>query len=98
MHGHPAYQILLGGWWSPDDQQETLSFLATLLELIKSRLTWPSLTSLENWLAKPSEGLENQGAYTQIQHFLATMKQQLENETLGFFAELPMENKWLEKT
>jgi len=98
MHGLPAYQFLSLGCLSPDERLAFLSFLATLLELIESRLTWPSLTSLENWLAQRSEGLENQGAYIQIQHFLATMKQQLVDETLGFFTELPMESEWLEES
>jgi len=61
-------------------------------------LTRASLTSLENWLAQFPEGLENWGSHTQIQHTLATLKQQLVEETLGFFTELPMENEWLEES
>jgi len=61
-------------------------------------LTWASLTSLENWLTQFQEGLENQGSHTQIEPILAAMKQQLAEQTLGFFAELPMENEWLEET
>jgi len=98
IHGVPAYQFLGYRYLSLDERQASLSFLATLLELIKSRLTWVNLTSLENWLAELSEGLENQGAHTQIQHIQATMKQQLVDETLGFFTELPMENEWLEES
>jgi len=97
MHSPPD-SFFYDARMSPDECQAFLSFLATLLELIKSRLTWASLTSLENWLAELSEGLENQGAYTQIQHSLATMKQQLVDETLGFFTELPMVNEWLEES
>jgi len=91
-NGPPAYQFFASGLLSLDEQQAFLSFLATLLELIKSRMTWPSLTSLENWLAK------NRGAYTKIQHIVATMKQRLVEETLGLFTELPMENEWLEES
>jgi len=98
MYGSPAYQRLYLGCSSLDERLAFLSFLTTLLELIESRLTWTSLTSLENWLAQPPEGLEDQDAHTQIQHFLATMKQQLVEETLGFFTELPMENEWLEES
>jgi len=97
-NGLPDYLFLVGGQWSLDDQQAILSFLATLLELIKSRLTWPSLTSLENWLAQFPDGHENQVHHTQIQHILATRKQQLVEEALGFFTELPMENEWLEES
>jgi len=97
-NGLPAYQFLSAHLLSLDARQEFLSFLAALLELIESRLTWASLTSLENCLAQLSEGLKNQAAYTQIQHFLATMKQQLVDEALGLFRELPMENEWLEES
>jgi hypothetical protein len=40
-----------------DERQAFLPFLATLLELIKSSLTWARLTSLENWLAQLPEDL-----------------------------------------
>ena len=98
MYGFPTYQFLTVRHLSLDERQAGLSFLATLLELIGFRLTWASLTSLENRLARLSEGLENQGAHTKIQHILATIKQQLVEETLGFFMELPMENEWLEES
>jgi len=97
-NGLPAYQFFVDGCLSLDERLAFFSFLATLLELIKSRLTWASLTSLENWPAQLPGGIENQGAHTKIQHILATMKQQLVEETLGFFTELPMENEWLEES
>jgi len=97
-NGLPAYQFFVDGFLSLDERLAFLSFLATLLELIKSGLTWVGLTSLENWLAQLSEGLENQGANTKIQYILATMQQQLVEETLGLFKELPMENEWLEES
>jgi len=96
--GFHAYQFFADDRLSLDERQAVLSFLATLLELIGSRLTWASLASLENRLAQLPEGLENPVADTQIQHILATMKQQLVEETLGFFTELPMENEWLEES
>jgi len=98
VHDVPAYQLLADSDLSLDEQLVFLPFLATLLEPIKSRMTWANLTSLENWLAELSEGHENQGAHTQVQHILGTMKQQLVEETLGFFTELPMENEWLEES
>jgi len=98
IHDVPTYQALAGPYSPHDERQAFLSFLATLLDLTKSRMTWANLTSLENWLAQLPERLENQGAHAQVQHILATMKQQLVEETLGFFMELPMENEWLEES
>jgi len=99
IHDPPAYsQFLPGGRMSLDERRAFLSFLATLLELIKSRLTWDTLTSLEIWLAQLPEGLENQDPHNQAAGNLATLKQQIVEQTLGFFAELPMENEWLEET
>ena len=100
MHTLPAYQCLaeVHRDISLDERQAFLPFLATLLELIKSRLTWMSLISLENWLAQLPEGLENQDARTQMEHILSTKKWQFEEENLGFFAELPMADEWLEQT
>jgi hypothetical protein len=90
IHGLPAYQCLAEAhsWMSLDEQQAFLPFLATLLKLVKSSLTWVSLTSLENWLARLPASLENQDAHTKMRDILATRKPQL---TLEFFAtELPM--------
>ena len=100
MDGLPAYQCFAEAHrdMSLDERQAFLPFLATLLELIKSSLNWSSLTSLENWLARLPEALENQGARTQVEHILAIRKRQFEEENLGFFAELPMAGEWLEQT
>jgi hypothetical protein len=73
-----------------DDRQAYLSFLATMLELIKSSLSWDRLTSLENWLARLPQGLKNHKAHTKLKRILAISKHQLVEETLGLFAELPM--------
>ena len=89
-NGLPAYQCLgeAHRYMSRDAPKAFLPFLATLLNLVKSSLTWVSLTSLENWLADLPERLENQEAHTKIQDILATRKPQL---TLELFAtELPM--------
>jgi hypothetical protein len=89
-HGLPAYQCLAEayGIMLHDEQQAFLLFLATILKLVKSSLTWVSLTSLENWLARLPANLENQEAQTKMRHILATRKPQL---TVEFFAtELPM--------
>ncbi len=80
-----------------DERHAFLPFLATLLELTKSSLSWGSIISLENWLAELPEGLENQDARTQMDSILATMKQEFVEGNLGFFAELPMASEWLEE-
>jgi hypothetical protein len=74
--------------------EEFLSFLATMLELIKSSLTWGRLTSIENWLAG---GLLNLDTQAGLETTLATIKQQLVEETLGFFAELPMADSGMDE-
>ena len=100
MDGLPAYQCFAEAHrdMSLDERQAFLPFLATLLELIKSSLTWSSLISLEDWLAQLPEGLENRGARTQMERILTTKKRQFEEGNLGFFAELPMAGEWLEQT
>ena len=97
MDGLPAYQFLAtsSGSMSFDQQQAFFPFLATLLELVKSNLTWATLISLESWLAQLPECPENQA---RIKGILATRKQQLSEENLVFFAELPMAVEWLEET
>jgi hypothetical protein len=65
-------------------------FLATVLELIKSSLTWGRLTSIESSLAQLPARLMDLDAQAQIETTLAARKQQLVEETLKFFAELPM--------
>ena len=90
LHGLPAYQWLAESheYMFLDAREAFLPFLATLLNLVKSSLTWVRLTSLENWLADLPEGLEDQEAQTKIQDILATRRPQL---TLELFAtELPM--------
>ena len=89
MHGLPAYQCLAEAhaFMSIDEQEAFLPFLASLLKLVKFSLTWVSLTSLENWLARLPERLENQDAHTRMRQILATRKPQLTIESL---AELPM--------
>jgi len=93
MHGLPAYQFLAGPIVFTEPRG-FLPFIATMLELVHSSLTWARLTSLENWLAQLPGELENEDAHTQIGDILATRKQQIMpqiiEETLRFFAELPM--------
>ncbi len=99
MDGRPAYQCLAESHRhiSLEGRQAFLPFLATLLDLIKFSLTWESIISLDNWLAQLPESLENQDARTQMDSILATRKQQLAKENLGYFAELPMASEWLEE-
>ena len=88
-HELPAYQFLAGPMIITEPRA-FLPFLATMLGLIHSSLTWARLPSLENWLAQLPEALENEDAHAQIGYILATRKQQIIEETLGFFAELPI--------
>ena len=94
----PAYQVIDESirLIATDERQEYLIFLATMLELIKSGLSWDSVMSLENWLARLPEILENHNAHTQLEHILATRRQQLTEETLGLFRELPWADKWVD--
>ena len=98
MHGLPAYQYLAKAqnFVRFDEVQAFLPFLATLLGLVKSSLSRASLTSLGNWLARLPERLENKEALTQMEHILATRKQQIVEENLRFFAELPMAGEWMD--
>ena len=97
MGGIPAYQLLSDYTGYTQFDKEFLPFLATLLELIESSLTRGSINSLEDWLAQLSENLQNQDAHTQMVGILATRKQQLMEEILVFFAELPMASEWVEE-
>jgi len=95
--GIPAYQCLfVGATIMPFEQPSAfLLFLTTMLELIKSSLTWARLTSLEDWLADLQGEIENWDAQTQIEHILAIRKQQLAEEALWIFAELPMAGPYM---
>ena len=97
-HELPAYQFLAESHaYIPLDQRRAfLPFLATLLELIKSSLTRYCTFSLENWLAQLPESLDSQDAHTQMKGILATKRQQLQEEILGLFAELPMADEGME--
>ena len=94
-----AYQFLADHhvYVSRDRQQLFLPFLATLLAVVKSSLTWDAIIPLENWLARLPERLENQDAHAQMEDILATRRQQLQEENLCLFVELPMAREWLEE-
>jgi hypothetical protein len=97
-HGLPAHQFLenaIGGQ-EIDERQAYLPFLATVLELIESKLSWARLASLEIWLAQLPETLENHNAHTQLEYILARRKQKLVEEALALFAELPMTDSWMD--
>ena len=87
-HGLAASQYLAepSGYTGSTELEAFLSFLGTLLGLIKSSLTWARLTSFENWSAR----LVNPRAHAQMEVILTAVKLQFMEETLGFFAELPM--------
>ena len=87
----PAYQWFANSlryWQLPD--KAFLPFLGTMLELIKYSLTWCQLNSLDAWLAQLPANLENQEAQVKLENVLATRKQEIIDETLRCFAELPM--------
>ena len=92
MHGFPAYQSLAKFIASRPRHERPayLLFLATMLQLIRSSLTWARITSLESWLADIPQRLDNQDAHTRMDYILASRKQELVEEALGFFSELPM--------
>jgi len=73
-----------------DQLRGFLPFIATMLELIKHRLAREPITSIESWLAQLPECLENLVARAQIQKALATRMQQLREEIVALYAELPM--------
>jgi len=58
--------------------------------LIKHCLARESITSIESWLAQLPDCLENLVAHAQIQTALATRMQQLREEIVALYAELPM--------
>jgi hypothetical protein len=92
MNERPAYQHFaeaLRGWTGPATEAFSL-FLATVLARSKSSLTWGRLTTFETWLAHHSGRYRRLNTQVQIETILATRKQQLVEEALGFFAELPM--------
>jgi len=73
-----------------DQLRAFLPFIADMLELIKHRLARESVASIESWLARLPKRLENLLARAQIQTALATRMQQLREEIVALYAELPM--------
>ena len=94
-----AYQSIaeaLRGWGA-GLRQGFLPFLATIVELTIAGLTWDQLTSIENWLTHLPEILEDQSIHPQLGNILATRKQELVEETIGLFAELPMADSGMDE-
>ena len=106
-HGLPAYQYFtqthkrvfgessdrMDNFW----RKEFLPFFATLLESVKSSLTWTSLTSLEDWWAQALDERMNRDTPTQMEQILATTRQQLVEGTVGLFQELPFVGSWVDE-
>ena len=87
----PAYQWFANSFISQKQtNQDFLHFLGIMLEHVKYRSTWGQLDSLDTWLAQLPEYLENEAAHVKLENVLATRKQEIEDEALGFFKELPM--------
>ena len=93
LHAYQSFAETLSDWARPIHVAQLhlfLPFLITALKLTKAELIWYQLTSIENWLAHLPEILENQDAHAQLENILATRRQELVEETIGSFAELPM--------
>ena len=93
----PAYQ-----WFAltltrrGQTNQDFLPFLGTMLELSKHSVASDQVASLETWLAQLPEILGNQDAHVELGNVLVTRKQQIVDETLRIFAELPMSDpEWV---
>ena len=87
----PAYQwFALTLTSEGQTNQDFLPFLGTMLELIKHSMTSDQLASLETWLAQLPAILENPNAHVALGNVLATRKQEIVDETLRIFAELPI--------
>jgi len=102
IHNHPAYQYIAERAVRRQGAKLRgfLCFLGTLLGLIKSSWTWSSLASFENWLDWGRESHHEavyKDTHTQMEHILTTVKQRHTEETLGFFAELPMAGSWMDE-
>ena len=72
--------------------QGFLPFFGTILELIKHHLNWDQLTSLEirlAWLSNRLRAIQTRGVHLELETILATRKQQISDDTLGYLAELP---------
>ena len=70
--------------------QAFLPFLGMMLELIIYRMSLGQLNSLDTWLVHLPAYLENQDAHVKLENVLAMRKQEIVDETLRCFAELPM--------
>ena len=90
----PAYRCLAEALSPVRGQQGVfLSFIATVLEFIQHSLTWELSMSIDNWLASLARcpnWFINHDAHAQIQNILAIRMQQLREETVELYVELPM--------
>ena len=87
----PAYQWFANSFISQEQtNQDFLHFLGIMLGHVKHRATWGQLDSLDTWLAQLSEYLENEDAHVKLENVLATRKEEIEDETIKCFKELPM--------
>ena len=107
LHGLPVYQSFAQAharifadnprkmhmFW----QFQFLPFLSSLLEPMKSSLTWTSLILLENWWCQTPDEQKDQDNRTQMDQILSTTKQQYAEVTIGFFQELPMAGSWMDE-
>ena len=70
-----------------------LLFIEAMLKLTQQTLNQDQLTSLKTWLVRLPETLENHDVHVNLENILATMQQQIVDETLTFLSELPMANE-----
>ena len=92
----PAYQLFAETFRTQAmDMQVSHAFLSFLEDMLgpivaNSSLNWHQVTFLEMWLAQLPGSLEKEDAHIKLGNHLAVIKQQIVDETLRFFAELPM--------
>ena len=87
----PAYQWFANSFRNEEQPDKAfLPFLGTMVELIKYSSTWGQLNSLDTWLAQLPAYLEDQDVQVKLENVLATRKQEIVDETLRCFTELPM--------
>ena len=93
LHAYQSFTGMLRVWGTylqSDQLRLFLPFLVNMVAPTKADLTWGQLTSIDSLLANLPEILENQDAHAQLGHLLATRKQELVEEAMAFFTELPM--------
>jgi len=86
-----VYQHFAGTLEEPLQLDPFFSFLLAVVEHTKAGVTWGQLTSIEHWLALLlALRIRNQDQNAPLEHILAARKQDIVEETMKSFGELPM--------